>query len=503
MSLVVGKRWTTRRLVLPAILVVATVLRLLFLDRKSLWYDETAAMRLACTESPMALVQLIQQIDATRGLLHPLILQGWFQVFGVSAWSARFFSVICGVLTVALAYRIGRRAFDKPTALWGAWLCAISPLLVTYSQEARMYAWLGLMSALAWDLLLSFRRSAPWGKQVAFGVCLTALGYSHPLGLFMVVALAAGYWANWRSFRLSPRNWLLIQMGFMACVLPWLPRYFDHSPEAPPTPFRAPYYLVNWLVHLTGGRTILLPLWFGLIAFGLWTRSGGIPGRRRPNRHVGATSLLLWWWVPTLLLYAYSIARYSLMGYPRYTLYVGPAFLILVAHGLARLPKPLRLATALLSLVGAGWMMVHTTYHPYHEFKYNFRDVVAQIQRQDPSSPVIFVSPSPRDASIATRTATGARLIDNNFEALKYHLKDRPDLIFIPADEAGESHSLDHPSYWFVYFNKPGIISSPRLEELEQHYQSEGASSFGPLYFARYRRSAPPPLKAKVERPTR
>ena len=182
-----------RRWRLPAILVVAAVLRLLYLDRKSLWYDETATMRLATADGPIALVHLIQKIDATRGLLHPLILQGWFQFFGASSWSARFFSVVCGVLTVAVVYRVGRRAFDKPTALWGAWLCAISPLLVTYSQEARMYAWMGLVSVLAWDLLLSFRRSAPWGKKVAFGACLTALGYSHPLGLFMVVALA------WRS----------------------------------------------------------------------------------------------------------------------------------------------------------------------------------------------------------------------------------------------------------------------------------------------------------------
>ena len=37
--------------------------------------------------------------------------------------------------------------------MWGAWLCAISPLLVTYSQEARMYIFL-LASLAAYSILI-------------------------------------------------------------------------------------------------------------------------------------------------------------------------------------------------------------------------------------------------------------------------------------------------------------------------------------------------------------
>ena len=58
-----------------------------------------------------------------------------------------------------IVYRIGREPFDDRTALWAAWLAAVCPPLVYYSQEARMYAWLVLLTALSWLVLLSFRRA--------------------------------------------------------------------------------------------------------------------------------------------------------------------------------------------------------------------------------------------------------------------------------------------------------------------------------------------------------
>jgi len=44
------------------------------------------------------------------------------------------------VLTVALVYRLARLAFGELVGLLAALLCAISPFMVYYSQEARMYA---------------------------------------------------------------------------------------------------------------------------------------------------------------------------------------------------------------------------------------------------------------------------------------------------------------------------------------------------------------------------
>src|SRR3954447_11086953 len=83
-----------------AIAALATGLRMAFLDRPSLFYDEVIVMRLATQPDPVALLKLLPEVDATRAPLHPLLLQAWVALFGASTLAGRGFSVACGVLTV-------------------------------------------------------------------------------------------------------------------------------------------------------------------------------------------------------------------------------------------------------------------------------------------------------------------------------------------------------------------------------------------------------------------
>ena len=192
-----------RILPVMAILVLASMLRIFHLGQSSLWYDEIVTMRLARAESPAALLRLLDQIDATRAPLQPLLLQGWVSVFGPSDLSGRSFSALCGILTVAVVYWVGLRAFDATTGLWAAWLCAISPLLVYYSREVRMYAWLVLVTCLAWGLLFANGRSPRIGNLVLYALSLIAIAYSHPLGFLMVGALGLASLLNCWEFQIS------------------------------------------------------------------------------------------------------------------------------------------------------------------------------------------------------------------------------------------------------------------------------------------------------------
>src|SRR5208283_432051 len=67
----------------------------------------------------------------------------------------------------------------------------------------------------------------------------------------------------------------------------------------------------------------------------------------------GPACLVLWLVVPPTLLYAYSRLGNPVFGPSRYTLYAAPAYLILVAQGLARLPRFTRscVAVALVPLI--------------------------------------------------------------------------------------------------------------------------------------------------------
>ena len=133
-------------------------------------------MRLALTAGPVALVERLDQIDGSRAPLHPLFLQAWLRVFGPTDLAGRSFSALCGLAAVAVIYLLGRFAFDERTGRWAAWLAAVCPPLVYYSQEVRMYAWLVLLTCVSWLVFLSFRRSAKPAQCLIYWLLLTSLG---------------------------------------------------------------------------------------------------------------------------------------------------------------------------------------------------------------------------------------------------------------------------------------------------------------------------------------
>ncbi len=345
---------------LMLILAVAFGLRFWHLDHWSLWYDEVITMRLAQAPGPSAMFDLIRRIDATRAPLFPLLLMGWLRAFGESDFAARSLSAVLGVLTVVAVYATGRSAFDERTGRLAALFCALSPTLVYYSQEVRMYSLLVLLTVLSWWAFLAFRHSATLGHRLGYAALLSALIYTHPIGLFMVAAHCVAYLAVRRHLVLAPGRWIASMGLAAASVLPWIGRYLDHSPEylLPRFPIR---FLLSVPIEYIGGNSLtLLPL-AALIAAGLLTLRGRRPALREP---IAGGATLCWFVVPPALIYAYSMVGHPIFGPARIHLFVAPAYLLLVARGLALLPRWVRLAAvaAILTLMIHG--LASRTYAP-------------------------------------------------------------------------------------------------------------------------------------------
>ncbi len=327
---------------LAVIAVAAIGLRCFDLERTSLWYDEVVTMQVAQSDGLRALVERLDQIDGTRAPLHPLVLNAWLRVFGPSDRAGRAFSAFCGMATVAVIYLLGRQAFDESTGRWSAWLAAFCPPLVYYSREARMYAWLVLLTCLSWLVALSFRHQARPSRQILYGLLLTSLVYSHPLGLFMVAAHGIAFLVVRPALRLTLRAWLTIQGAVIVSIVPWIGRYMDHGTDYP-MPRHPIRFLLAIPIEYVGGNSLVLGVCMAVIVFGMF--------KRDPTRHwhhltmtqrPENLSLLVWAVVPPALMYGYSYAAQPIFGPPRYHLFIAPAYLILLAHGAVRLPALIR-----------------------------------------------------------------------------------------------------------------------------------------------------------------
>ena len=111
------------------IFILAFIIRLIALNQ-SLWADEGTTARVV---SQYSYQQIITQFSPHD--FHPstyyLFMKGWTQIFGISEISLRMPSVIFSLLTGYLLYLIA--------GIWAAAFFLFNPLIIYYSQEARMY----------------------------------------------------------------------------------------------------------------------------------------------------------------------------------------------------------------------------------------------------------------------------------------------------------------------------------------------------------------------------
>ncbi len=141
---------------LIAMVLAAALLRFWALGSKGLWYDESITAAMTHLSIP-EIVRFHWQSAFTHIPGWYILLNLWAKVFGTSEAALRLPSVIAGVLAVPLVWQVLRAACrtDRGSRLLGAGLVAFSPLLVLYSQEARMYA-IAVTLALA-SVYLSMR----------------------------------------------------------------------------------------------------------------------------------------------------------------------------------------------------------------------------------------------------------------------------------------------------------------------------------------------------------
>ncbi len=404
------------------ILALASGVRFLFLGHESFWYDEVVTMRLARAGGPVEMLRLLDEIDATRAPLHPLLLSVWLRIFGITEYGGRSLSATFGVATVAILFAIGRRVGTTGTGLWAALLAATSPLLIEYSFEVRMYAMLTLVACGAWWSLLALRDGVTRWRLMLYAGSVVALIYTHPLGMLMAASLAIASFADRNRSGLSVKKWAIVH-GFVGlAVMPWLPRYFDHAPEF--TSGRLPIrFLLGMPIGFTGGDSRLFLIFLAFIALGLISRK--IPGLTNKVAGPNALPVLIWLVVPPSFLYAYSWVGHPVFGPSRYNVFVAPAYLLLIARGLSRMPW---IAQAVLAYVLPCFMLatgMMATF-PDGPRKADWRSAAAYLRGRDPDAKLIVVSPSP----------------GRNFEVevARYYLG--PERIVIPMPGRAEPDSL-------------------------------------------------------------
>ena len=188
------------------------------IDVRPLWWDEGFSIYVAC----LAPLDLLRSLAAD---VHPpayyLLLSGWTKLIGAAPFSVRSLSVLTSVLTVALLYAAGRRTNGSAGAVMTAALSIVSPYLLYYARETRMYS-LGILLAAA--ALYAFLRlterpaASRWWWLLNIGSVAVGLGTHYAFAILPAAQIATIVALR----RAALRQWLLA--GGVAAILiaPWL-----------------------------------------------------------------------------------------------------------------------------------------------------------------------------------------------------------------------------------------------------------------------------------------
>jgi mannosyltransferase len=112
----------------------------------------------------------------------------WTQVTGTGELGLRSLSAVAGVLTIPVAYFIGRELRGCRTGVLAAALVAVNPMLLWYSQEARAYALLGLFCALSLLFCVRAMQDGPRRDFTWWGVFSALALATHYFAVFPLIA---------------------------------------------------------------------------------------------------------------------------------------------------------------------------------------------------------------------------------------------------------------------------------------------------------------------------
>lgn len=234
------------------ILVAALALRVNQLTAASLWADE--ALTAWLVELPLVdMFKMLMRIEMTPPL-HTSLMYVWTALLGTSEQALRMPSVVLGVASVYMLFRLGESLYDTRTGVLAAALLAVSPYHIAYSQEARGYSLLVFLSLWSCQLLAQLMRQPTRWRRIGYVLVTTAMLYTHLYAVFVVLAQAAAFllvrpWARERP-ALGVRDGALLMLGVGALFVPWM------------------WATAVWLRDIDGGK-----LWISWYGWGSIVRS--------------------------------------------------------------------------------------------------------------------------------------------------------------------------------------------------------------------------------------
>lgn len=322
------------KLVLATILVVALGLRLFRLDTE-LWLDEII---LRLRYAPLEFRQLISTYDnQNHQPLYSLLARLSFVAAGGTDWSIRVPAVVGGVASLAALWWFARRVTSQNEALLAVLVLAFSYHHVWFSQNARGYTVIMLLTLVTTGVFLRLcegdgRRRLAW----TYGILIALATYTHLTAAFVAVGHAVTLLlvTGWKTRDARQRAmWPAVAIGLGAVITvvlyaPMLPQVWRQVTVPTMEDVAIEWTGAGWMLR-EGARVLAQGIPGGLItvAAAVAVLLVGIASYWRQSR---LTTLLMY--MPVAITFvAIVAARHNL--WPRFFFFAAGFFVLAALRG--------------------------------------------------------------------------------------------------------------------------------------------------------------------------
>ncbi len=465
--------------------LVYTGLTLATITGSSIWFDEAFSAYLVR-------FNFIDIARYTSTDVHPpvyyWILKLWTELFGTSEVAFRSLSTLFGVTAIIFGFLLVRRLFGRRAAWVSLLLLSISPMLIRYGQEARMYT-LAATISLAATYVLTFavktKARKPWiiyGLLVSLGMWVhyfTALVWLSHWVWHAIVVRQTG--AKGRKFRLAffTRNWVMAHVVAVGLFLPWLPFMIrqltvvqtDGFWIGPVSANSFTNYLTNVLFYLEhdqaalGYGTVFVAVITTLVYFAIKLYKSF--GKEKRQSYLLIMSVAF---TPVILLFVASTPPLQSSFVERYLIPSAAAFALFAGVTLALGVQKLKAAGRVLAIMLVVVSMLLGIMNVYHYGNYNknsgtkvmTREVVRAIQAQSqPGEPIIAASPWVFYEAIFYNSTRNPIYFINAQTDYRYGslnmLKDNAQFKIMDL----KAFTKAHPKVWYIGFSADKPLSPP------------------------------------------
>ena len=387
--------------IILVVILIGFGLRVWNLASQSIWWDEAFTVQMT-SHGPDNLWQMLLTGDRNPPLYF-VSAAIWGSVAGWGEFSLRFLSVAWGVIGLAFLFNLTKRLFGTQAGIWALAVAAVSPALVVYSQEARMYSGFFALTAATLYFGIRFLDLRNQKSAWSFLLCEAALLLTHyfaipvvaTINFFVLIVLLRK-----RANLVAYLKWIGGQVLAALPMIMWVlivastPGSLTLAHEPPPNELEfARQVVVLWMTSvrdLNGAQSaVVLPV-IGLVAVAV---IGASLANRRSVQLVLAFSAVI-------LVLAFVLTGVLTSFHPRYLLSYSIPLFALIGGALSRLRFNRRHTSIIGGWVAGGvallltvWVLVNgwgTATSPAYA-KDDARGVAAYLKQNAAADDVILV----------------------------------------------------------------------------------------------------------------